>query len=62
MHTMRRLPVSLPVNLATLSMFSFHSRGLNPPHRVKSVSITTFTDEELAKLKNGGNEVCEEPS
>lgn len=36
-------------------------RGLNPPHRVKSVSITTFTDEEIEKLKKGGNEVIKYP-
>ena len=32
-------------------------RGLNPPHRVKSISMTTFTEQEIESLKNGGNEV-----
>ena len=36
---------------------SLCSRGLNPPHRVKSISMTTFTEQELGLLKNGGNEV-----
>ncbi|CAI4224042.1 unnamed protein product [Auanema sp. JU1783] len=30
-------------------------RGLNPPHRVKSISMATFTTEEIEKLKNLGN-------
>ena len=34
-----------------------YSRGINPPHRVKSVSMTTFSEAELDKLRNGGNEV-----
>ena len=34
-------------------------RGLNPPHRVKSISMTTFSENELELLKNGGNEVSE---
>ena len=32
-------------------------RGLNPPHRVKSISMTTFSDAEIKQLKEGGNEV-----
>lgn len=32
-------------------------RGINPPHRVKSVSMTTFSTDEVQKLRNGGNEV-----
>jgi Arf-GAP domain and FG repeat-containing protein 1 len=32
-------------------------RGINPPHRVKSVSMTTFNNDEIQKLKSGGNEV-----
>ncbi len=32
-------------------------RGLNPPHRVKSISMTTFSPAEIQALKNGGNEV-----
>uniref|UniRef100_A0A8C4QY17 Arf-GAP domain-containing protein n=1 Tax=Eptatretus burgeri TaxID=7764 RepID=A0A8C4QY17_EPTBU len=33
-------------------------RGLNPPHRVKSISMTTFTDSEIEFLQKHGNEVC----
>ncbi|XP_016397261.1 arf-GAP domain and FG repeat-containing protein 1-like isoform X5 [Sinocyclocheilus rhinocerous] len=33
-------------------------RGLNPPHRVKSISMTTFTLQEIEFLQKHGNEVC----
>ncbi|XP_078527010.1 arf-GAP domain and FG repeat-containing protein 2 [Lissotriton helveticus] len=33
-------------------------RGLNPPHRVKSISMTTFTEQEVTFLQSRGNEVC----
>uniref|UniRef100_A0A8C2MK64 ArfGAP with FG repeats 2 n=1 Tax=Cricetulus griseus TaxID=10029 RepID=A0A8C2MK64_CRIGR len=33
-------------------------RGLNPPHRVKSISMTTFTEPEVLFLQSRGNEVC----
>lgn len=32
-------------------------RGLTPPHRVKSISMASFTPEEIEFLKNHGNEV-----
>ncbi|XP_067102471.1 arf-GAP domain and FG repeat-containing protein 1-like isoform X2 [Osmerus mordax] len=32
-------------------------RGLNPPHRVKSISMTTFTQQEIELLQKNGNEV-----
>ncbi|CAB1347757.1 unnamed protein product [Coregonus sp. 'balchen'] len=31
-------------------------RGLNPPHRVKSISMTTFTQQEIEFLQKHGNE------
>ncbi|XP_059830950.1 arf-GAP domain and FG repeat-containing protein 1-like isoform X2 [Hypanus sabinus] len=31
-------------------------RGLNPPHRVKSISMTTFTEQEIEFLQLHGNE------
>ncbi|KAM9005528.1 arf-GAP domain and FG repeat-containing protein 2 isoform 5-T6 [Sarcophilus harrisii] len=31
-------------------------RGLNPPHRVKSISMTTFTEPEVIFLQSRGNE------
>lgn len=37
------------------SFFLFR-RGLNPPYRVKSVSMATFTDEDIQKLQANGNE------
>ncbi|XP_065132141.1 arf-GAP domain and FG repeat-containing protein 1b isoform X2 [Paramisgurnus dabryanus] len=33
-------------------------RGLNPPHRVKSISMTTFTQQEIEFLQKHNNEVC----
>ncbi|XP_033228278.1 arf-GAP domain and FG repeat-containing protein 1 [Belonocnema kinseyi] len=33
-------------------------RGLTPPHRVKSISMATFTQEEIDFLKERGNEYC----
>ncbi|CAJ0962188.1 unnamed protein product, partial [Mesorhabditis belari] len=30
-------------------------RGLNPPHRVKSISMATFSNEELEKIRTLGN-------
>jgi len=34
-------------------------RGLTPPHRVKSVSMATFSTEEIDFIKSRGNESCE---
>lgn len=42
-------------------MFVFrfaNRRGLTPPHRVKSISMATFTGDEIDFLKNHGNEFC----
>ncbi|XP_012215492.1 arf-GAP domain and FG repeat-containing protein 1 isoform X1 [Linepithema humile] len=33
-------------------------RGLTPPHRVKSISMATFTQEEIDFIKEHGNEHC----
>lgn len=33
-------------------------RGLNPPHRVKSISMTSFTPQEIESLQGQGNEFC----
>lgn len=37
--------------------FCAHRRGLNPPHRVKSISMTTFTQQEIEFLQKHSNEV-----
>ncbi|XP_050426316.1 uncharacterized protein LOC126836739 isoform X2 [Adelges cooleyi] len=34
-------------------------RGLTPPHRVKSVSMATFSTEEIDFIKSRGNENCQ---
>uniref|UniRef100_A0A8C3S976 Arf-GAP domain-containing protein n=1 Tax=Chelydra serpentina TaxID=8475 RepID=A0A8C3S976_CHESE len=44
------LPVPEPCRLLV--------RGLNPPHRVKSISMTTFTEPEVLFLQTHGNEAC----
>ena len=33
-------------------------RGLNPPHRVKSVSMATFSPAEISFMESRGNELC----
>lgn len=38
-------------------MLLFYRRGLNPPHRVKSISMASFTPEEMDFLKCHGNDV-----
>lgn len=35
-----------------------YRRGLTPPHRIKSISMATFTQEEIDFLKAHGNEEC----
>lgn len=34
----------------------YFRRGLNPPFRVKSISMATFTAEEVEKIRKLGNE------
>lgn len=48
-------PASLVLMLTYTS--STHRRGLNPPHRVKSISMTTFTHQEIEFLQKHSNEV-----
>ncbi|CAL1296417.1 unnamed protein product [Larinioides sclopetarius] len=31
-------------------------RGLNPPHRVKSLTVCSFTEVEMDRIKSRGNE------
>ncbi|XP_044750709.1 arf-GAP domain and FG repeat-containing protein 1 isoform X2 [Coccinella septempunctata] len=33
-------------------------RGLTPPHRVKSISMATFTQDEIGLLESKGNDYC----
>ncbi|XKL60583.1 hypothetical protein PGB90_007640 [Kerria lacca] len=33
-------------------------RGLTPPHRVKSITMATFTPEEIEIMKSKGNQYC----
>ncbi|CAD6998945.1 unnamed protein product [Ceratitis capitata] len=39
-------------------LFVICSRGLTPPHRVKSISMATFTQDDVDFLKNHGNDEC----
>lgn len=48
-------PAPLVLKLTCAS--STHRRGLNPPHRVKSISMTTFTHQEIEFLQKHSNEV-----
>lgn len=36
----------------------FFRRGLTPPHRVKSISMASFTPEEILQIKSQGNDYC----
>ena len=38
--------------------FLYFRRGLNPPHRIKSISMASFNDQEIEFLEKHGNEVC----
>lgn len=38
--------------------FRISRRGLTPPHRVKSISMATFTQDEIDFIKEHGNEYC----
>ncbi|CAB1348772.1 unnamed protein product [Coregonus sp. 'balchen'] len=49
--------VSLPDSVLHSSI---KRRGLNPPHRVKSISMTTFTQPEIEFLQKHGNESCKQ--
>jgi hypothetical protein len=55
-----RLNISVSIN-DTVCVIRFLScvdrRGLNPPHRVKSISMATFTSEEIDFVRCRGNEV-----
>lgn len=45
-------------SLQYLSVCLFSRRGLTPPHRVKSISMATFTQDEIDFLRSHGNELC----
>ncbi len=42
--------------LLTMKKYFFR-RGLNPPHRVKSINMSTFTQDEVEFMKSHGNQV-----
>lgn len=48
-------------SFANVCPHSTHRRGLNPPHRVKSISMTTFTQQEIEFLQKHSNEVSYTP-
>lgn len=41
-------------------MILIFRRGLTPPHRVKSMSMATFTTEEMEYLHERGNDYCKQ--
>lgn len=45
------------VNLS-ICFYHHYRRGLTPPHRVKSISMATFTSDELEFLRTHGNDEC----
>lgn len=38
--------------------FFLFRRGLTPPHRVKSISMATFSSDEIDFIRAHGNESC----
>lgn len=44
-------------NTSIVFLALIYRRGLTPPHRVKSISMASFTPEEIEFLKSRGNEV-----
>ncbi|KAL3280549.1 hypothetical protein HHI36_003779 [Cryptolaemus montrouzieri] len=38
--------------------YDLKRRGLTPPHRVKSISMATFTQDEIGLLESKGNDYC----
>ncbi|XP_036713613.1 arf-GAP domain and FG repeat-containing protein 1 isoform X4 [Balaenoptera musculus] len=48
--------VNMTVGSFVCTSCSGSLRGLNPPHRVKSISMTTFTQQEIEFLQKHGNE------
>ncbi len=41
-------------------MIILRRRGLNPPHRVKSISMATFGGDEVDQLQQRGNNYCKQ--
>lgn len=41
-----------------LLLHTTNRRGLTPPQRVKSISMATFTTDEIEFIKNHGNDEC----
>lgn len=35
-----------------------YSRGITPPHRVKSISMATFSGDEIEFIRAHGNDLC----
>lgn len=67
-HTHTRTEPTIPFSISNsfglfvlcvrfLCLFS-HRRGLTPPHRVKSISMATFSTDEIEFIKSHGNELC----
>lgn len=45
------------IAILLIFVFAISRRGLNPPQRVKSISMTSFTQQEIEFLQGAGNEV-----
>ncbi|XP_063358244.1 arf-GAP domain and FG repeat-containing protein 1 [Cydia amplana] len=50
--------VNVTIGSFVCSKCSGMLRGLTPPHRVKSISMATFTPEEIEFIKVRGNDYC----
>lgn len=46
------------MNINYIIFIFSYSRGITPPHRVKSISMATFSNDEIDFIKSHGNDEC----
>lgn len=50
--------VNMTIGAFVCTSCSGFLRGLNPPHRIKSISMASFNSQDIEFLQSHGNEVC----
>lgn len=48
----------LILSVCVFFLFCLHRRGITPPHRVKSISMATFSSDEIEFIRSHGNDTC----
>ena len=46
-------------DICTTWLLMFIIEGINPPHRIKSISMSTFSNEEVEMMRSKGCVKCE---